>query len=338
MPDVRRIWYNRYMALLDPHGRNINYLRLSVTDRCNLRCRYCIPAEGVSKVRHTDILGYEELLQVAEAAVAIGVEKIRVTGGEPLVRRGIIDFLARLTQIPGLERLVLTTNGILLPEMARDLKAVGVQSLNISLDSLDPDTFARITRGGDVTRVLSGIAAVERAGFPYVKINMVVMRGVNDHEIADFAALTIDRPYRVRFIEYMPTAVDSGQSLTVPGAQLLASLASRYRLQPLEREALGGPATSFRIEGALGTVGVITPVSCHFCHECNRIRVTSSGIARSCLFTEETIDLKKVIARQNRLELQTALLAVVQAKPEKHNLCQSDAREHSSVQMSRIGG
>lgn len=326
------------MTLRDPHGRYINYLRLSVTDRCNLRCSYCMPAGGVAKFQHSDILSYEELLQVADAAVAIGVEKIRITGGEPLVRKGIIDFLGRLARIPGLKHLVLTTNGTQLPEMAQDLRDAGVQSLNISLDSLDPDTFRRITRGGDLTRVMDGIAAAQAAGFPFVKINMVVMRGINDHEVADFAALSIDRPYRVRFIEHMPTAGGTGETLTVPGAELMASLEKRYRLQPVQREAMGGPSTSFRIEGALGTVGVITPVSCHFCHECNRIRVTSSGFAKSCLFAEGKVDLKPVIALRDRPALQAALLDVVNAKPLRHDLSLDDSPKDSSLQMSNVGG
>ena len=180
------------MVLIDSYGRKINYLRLSVTDRCNLRCIYCMPAEGVRKLGHQDILSYEELMLLAETAVGIGIEKIRVTGGEPLVRNGILDFLGKLSAIPQLRQLVLTTNGMLLPEMAKGLRKAGVQRLNISLDSLRPETFARITRCGDLGRVLAGIQIAEEAGFP-IKLNVVVMRGMNDDEVVDFAGLTLDK-------------------------------------------------------------------------------------------------------------------------------------------------
>ena len=194
--------------MIDTYGRKINYLRLSVTDRCNLRCRYCMPEDGIPLLPQGGILSYEELYLVARTAVSLGIEKIRVTGGEPLIRKGILDFLSRLAGIPGLRQLVLTTNGLLLNEMAGRLKTAGVQRLNISIDSLVPENFRRITRGGEVSRVLSGIAAAEAAGFP-IKLNMVVMRGVNDHEVVDFAALTLDKPYAVRFIEFMPSGADA---------------------------------------------------------------------------------------------------------------------------------
>lgn len=326
------------MALFDPYGRTINYLRLSVTDRCNLRCQYCMPAAGVAKMQHADLLSYEELLRVAAAAVAIGVEKIRITGGEPLVRKGIVGFLARLAKLPGLKRLVLTTNGILLPEMAQLIRNAGVESLNISLDSLRPDTFRSITRGGDLARVLAGIAAAERAGFPFVKINVVVMRGINDHEVADFAAMTMNRPYRVRFIEYMPTNPESGwESLSISGEELLAGLAGQYRLKPVPKGSLDGPSVSYRIEGGVGTVGVITPVTCHFCHECNRIRVTSTGKTKSCLFGGEQLDLKPVLMTGDQAALQEALRRVVNSKPSKHSLLAA-GKENSALLMSQVGG
>lgn len=326
------------MALIDPSGRKIDYLRLSVTDRCNLRCTYCMPARGVTKLAHGDVLSYEDLYRVACAAVATGVEKIRVTGGEPLVRKGIIGFLERLAAIPGLKRLVLTTNGILLEEMAADLRAAGLESLNLSLDSLRPDTFARITRGGDISRVLAGIDAAARAGFPFIKINVVVMRGVNDREILDFAALTLDRPYRVRFIEYMPTLGDDGQeSLLVPGYELLDLLSRRFSLERAEKEIMAGPASYYRIAGAAGTIGIISPVSCHFCMECNRIRVTSTGMAKSCLFASGALDLKPVLRMNDDLALQQAVESVVSAKPARHNLGSAEPG-HSPVVMSQVGG
>lgn len=326
------------MSRLDQHGRRINYLRLSVTDRCNLRCTYCMPAAGVPSVGHAAILSYEHLLEAARAAVAIGVEKIRVTGGEPLVRKGIIGFLARVAAIPGLERLVLTTNGLLLKEMAADLRAAGVESLNISMDSLRPETYSRITRGGDVRHVLEGIRAAERAGFASIKINVVVMRGVNDREIAEFAALTLDRPYRVRFIEYMPTLKEDGwQSLTVPGEELIREISGSYQVERVVKEEMAGPASYFRIAGAAGQIGVITPVSCHFCHECNRIRITSTGLAKSCLFADDAVDLTPHLGGNDTGALQQALIRVIENKPERHALG-SEAAGPLPFAMSGIGG
>lgn len=325
------------MELTDPFGRKINYLRLSVTDRCNMRCVYCMPAGGLPLLNHGDIVSYEELLLIAETAVAAGIEKIRVTGGEPLVRKGIVPFLARLAAIPGLRQLVLTTNGIFLDEMAEELRQAGVQRLNISLDSLRPATFAGITRGGDLRRVLNGIAAAERAGFP-IKINMVVMRGINDAEILDFAALTLDRPLTVRFIEYMPAIrADNWESLILPGETVLDRIGLRFPFTPLERDGLAGPAKTFRIEGAAGTIGVITPVSGHFCGECNRIRVTAAGKARSCLFSDAGLDLRPLLARDDEAGLAAALRAIVDRKPGRHSLAAAE-ESHTPFAMSTIGG
>ena len=242
------------MAQTDSHGRHINYLRLSVTDRCNLRCSYCMPADGVVKLAHEDILRFEELERIAVQAVGLGIEKIRITGGEPLVRRGVVEFAAKLAAISGLKEIVLTTNGLLLREMAGGLRRAGVQRLNVSLDSLNPETYATITRGGELKKALDGIAAAEEAGFPPVKINMVVMRGVNDGEVLEFAALTLSKPCTVRFIEYMPTTMDAGwKSLSVSGGEMLEQIRRRYPLVPLEHSNTAGPARNFKIVGAAGT-------------------------------------------------------------------------------------
>jgi cyclic pyranopterin phosphate synthase len=325
------------MELIDTYGRKINYLRLSVTDRCNMRCRYCMPAEGMNKLPRADILSYDELFRIAHAAVALGIEKIRLTGGEPLVRKGITGFLARLADIHGLRQLVLTTNGLRLEEMAEDLHAAGVQRLNISLDSLQPEVFTRITRGGDLTRVLAGIAAAERSGFP-VKINMVVMRGVNDAEVVDFASLAIHKPFTVRFIEYMP-AIKEGNwhSLTVPSQEILARISMKYNCHPIDRKELAGPALEYRIEGGAGTIGVITPISGHFCGDCNRIRVTSTGVARGCLFSAAETDLKPYIKTSDMDGLYEALRTIVTGKPGWHQIsaCQTD---HSPFAMASVGG
>ncbi len=324
------------MELTDTYGRRINYLRLSVTDRCNLRCTYCMPADGVPKLSHGEMLSYEELLRVAREAVFLGIEKIRITGGEPLVRKGLVGFIEQLAAIPGLKELVLTTNGLLLREMALSLRRAGVQRLNISLDSLKPKTFAEITRGGELHRALDGIAAADEAGFPPVKINMVVMGGVNDNEVLDFAALTLQRACTVRFIEYMPINKEPGwASLSIAGSEILARIGSRYKLVPLVGTEMAGPARNFKIHGAAGAIGIITPISGHFCDSCNRIRVTAAGLVRSCLFAEEGVDLKEYLRSADDGKLQGILRRVVTGKPGRHHLANE---EHAAFAMSQIGG
>ncbi len=325
------------MPLLDSIGRHINYLRLSVTDRCNLRCTYCMPEAGIGKIAHSDILSYEELYRIAQAAVSIGIDKIRITGGEPLVRKGIIHFLQQLSKIPGLEQLVLTTNGVLLEEMAADLRAAGVQRLNISLDSLNPNTFAQISRRGDLMRVLAGIEAAKASGFP-IKLNMVVMRGINDHEIVDLAALATTSAITVRFIEYMPAIREHNwQKLVVPGSEILSRLAQHFTLVPVEQSETAGPARNFRIPGAIGTLGVITPVSHDFCSECNRIRVTASGLAKGCLFSTSQVDLKLALRNGSNMLLNQALGSVVETKPVRHQMNPEECY-HQAFSMSSIGG
>jgi cyclic pyranopterin phosphate synthase len=330
-------WESSIMALVDAHGRKINYLRLSVTDRCNLRCTYCMPAQGVAKVTCCEVLRYEDLLKLAAAAVRIGIEKIRVTGGEPLVRKGLPAFLSQLAGLPGLRELVLTTNGVLLAEQAAALKAAGVQRLNISLDSLRPETFAQITRGGNLARVLAGIAAAEAEGFP-IKINMVVMRGVNDDEVADFAALTLDKPITVRFIEYMPAArVEDYRSLLVPGNDILAALSRRFSLFTMESSELCGPSRNYRISGGVGSIGLITPLTGHFCANCNRLRVTATGMVRSCLFGRDAVDLKPLLADTAAGALEQALRRLAEEKPAGHRLDEPTLTP-TPFAMAAIGG
>ena len=297
-----------------------------------------MPTDGIPLLPHGEILSYEELFLVARTAVSLGIEKIRVTGGEPLVRKGILGFLHRLAGIPGLRQLVLTTNGILLEEMAEPMKSAGVQRLNISIDSLDLGNFLRITRRGDMSRVLAGVAAAERAGFP-IKLNMVVMRGVNDHEVVDFAALTLEKPYTVRFIEFMPSGAGENEwrSRVVPGKETLDRIAERFRFDEIDRSELAGPAREYKIRGAAGTIGVITPVTGHFCRDCNRIRITASGTARGCLFSREETDLKPLLRERDAQGLEKALLGIVRFKPGKHRLGSNDPGR-SSLDMSRVGG
>lgn len=326
------------MSLIDTYGRRINYLRLSVTDRCNLRCSYCMPAEGVEKLDHSQVLSYADLLRVSAEAVAAGIEKIRVTGGEPLVRKGILGFLGDLAALPGLKELVLTTNGLLLKEMAQGLRDAGVQRLNISLDSLKPETFAEITRGGKLSRVLDGIEAAESAGFPPHKINVVVMRGVNDDEILDFVEWTVRRPYAVRFIEYMPTCGDADwRDLCVPGSEIRERIAARYPIEEIRNSERSGPSKNFRVAGAQGSLGIITAMTGHFCDGCNRLRVTASGIAKGCLFSASGVDLRPVLATGDDELLRQEIGRIVAAKPGRHQVTDEGA-EATPFAMSRVGG
>ncbi len=326
------------MQLTDSNGRNINYLRLSVTDRCNLRCFYCMPKEGIVSKGHDAVLSYEELLLVAETAVGIGIEKIRITGGEPLVRAGIVDFLAKLSAIPGLRHLALTTNGLLLPEMAADLRRAGVQRLNVSLDSLNPQTFSDITCGGDLARVLAGLEAAGQAGFPPPKINVVIMRGVNDAEIMAFAEMTRLGGNSIRFIEYMPVLKDEGwQRYCISGEEILERIAASYQLEPVDKGAFAGPSRDFRIPGARGSIGIITAVSGHFCSDCNRIRVTSTGQAKGCLFSDEKTDLLPSLRPPDREQLAEVLRGIVSGKPERHGIS-GDSYTHQNFTMAQVGG
>lgn len=326
------------MGLKDGHGRKINYLRLSVTDRCNLRCFYCMPEEGVQDVGHNSVLSFEELQMIAECAVGLGIEKIRITGGEPTVRAGLVDFLTRLAAIPGLRHLALTTNGMLLEQMAADLYKAGVQRLNVSLDSLNHRTFREITRGGDLQKVLAGLDAAIAVGFPPPKINVVIMRGVNDGEILDFAELTRTLGCSVRFIEYMPVVKEEGwQRLCLSGQEVLQRIREQYPLETVDRGVYAGPSQDYRIPGATGTIGIITAVSCDFCSDCNRIRVTARGQAKGCLFSDQKTDLLPFLRPPDRDGLCRTVQRIVADKPEGHSI-RCGEYEHSNFSMAQVGG
>lgn len=325
------------MALVDTFGRKINYLRLSITDRCNLRCSYCMPSDGVAKRTHNDILRFEELYRIATIATELGIEKVRITGGEPLVRKGVVDFLSRLSALPKLKELVLTTNGVMLPSMAQDLYDAGVKRLNVSLDTFDEATFTRITRQGKLSDVLAGIAAARDIGLP-VKINTVVMRGINDGEILDFVEKTLDSPDSVRFIEYMPVIkAQNWQSLVMTGGEILEHISQTYEIETVDSGHLCGPAKMYRIKGAAGTFGLITPLSGHFCSQCNRIRISADGHASSCLFSDDRIDLRPALSHISDSFLKTELLQMIGSKPAQHNLSTTHA-SHVPFAMSNIGG
>jgi cyclic pyranopterin phosphate synthase len=302
-----------------------------------MRCRYCMPPAGIDKLDAREILSYEDLYRIARVAVAEGVEKIRVTGGEPLVRKGIVEFLARLGKLPRLKELVLTTNGQLLPEMAAALRDAGVQRVNISLDSFDPQTFIAITRRGNLRKVIEGLMAADRVGLG-VKINMVVMRGINDHEIEEFAALSLNRSHTVRFIEYMPVLKeDNWRARVVSGDEIIERLASRYALRAIDSVQRAGPAREYRINGARGNLGVITAVSGHFCDSCNRVRVTATGMARSCLFSDTGVDLRPLLACDADDALADGIRRLVVDKPSRHEL-DTEQGGYNAFAMAAIGG
>ena len=313
--------------MLDSFAREITYLRISITDRCNYRCRYCMPEEGVEKRAHGDICSLEELRDMAAAAVRCGVKKIRVTGGEPLVRRGAVDFCRMLSKIPGVEELCITTNGSLLTEQAAALREAGVTHLNISLDTLKEERFRAITRAGTLSDVLRGLESAERAGFEKIKLNCVLLGGVNDDEIADFAALTRAHDWQVRFIERMPMGCGMGFGTYLPAKVVLE------RCPELEAVSHDGVAACYRFPGAKGTVGLIAPMSHAFCSECSRIRITADGKLKPCLHSGEEISLRGLSGD----ELEAAIRRGILMKPERHHMDETGETE-AQRGMFEIGG
>jgi GTP 3',8-cyclase len=283
--------------------RRVDYLRLSVTDRCNLRCVYCMPAEGVPPRSHDDILSYEELLAFAAAAVAAGVTRVRVTGGEPLVRKGFVGFIERLAALEGLTDLSLTTNGILLPGCAAELRAAGLKRVNVSIDSLDAGRYAHLTRGGRLSDALAGLDAAFAAGFAPVKVNAVLLAGATD-EVDGFVELTRRRDVHVRFIEYMPLDRRlAGERDFVPAWSVLERLRADHHAEDVDGPFGLGPARYYRVPGALGTIGFISGVSDHFCARCNRLRLMSDGRLKTCLFSapERELDVRPLIGDPRKL-------------------------------------
>ena len=312
----------------DGCGRTIDYLRLSVTDLCNYRCRYCMPPEGVEKRLHSDILSIEELAEIAEAAVACGVKKIRLTGGEPLVRRGLVGLCRMLRAIPGVEELCITTNGSLLPHLAKPLREAGLDRLNISLDTLRPDRFAAMTRRGTLQDVLDGIQAAEAAGFYDLKFDTVLIGGFNDDEIEDFVELSRNHPWEMRFIELMPMGPCAGwdRSCFLSGSTVLERVPE---LEPLEAQ---GVARRYKLPGAAGTVGLISPVSHDFCADCRRVRVTSDGKLKGCLHSREEVPLRGLHGEA----LVNAIRQGIRQKPERHHLAERPS--DTPRNMNQIGG
>jgi cyclic pyranopterin phosphate synthase len=276
-----------------PQPPQVNYLRLSITDRCNLRCFYCLPGKGFEKLPAGEILRYEEFLRLARVAAGLGLKKIRVTGGEPLIRLGAVDFLARLTQVPGVQEVCLTTNGVRLAELAGDLYAAGVRHLNLSLDTLDAARYEEITGGDHFARVMAGLDRALALGFHPVKINCVVLRGLNDGEVLQFALLAKEAPVQVRFIEFMPIVnQERWEAHFLPMAEVKARLAALGPMTAVPARLTAGPAEIWRPAGFRGELGFISPVSSHHCPTCNRLRLTAAGRLRPCLFSSQEIDIK----------------------------------------------
>jgi len=331
------------MAHVDAYNRPISYLRISVTDRCNLRCVYCMPPEGVAWRPHDDILRYDEIETVARAAAELGISKVRLTGGEPLVRLGIVDLVRMLARIPGIDDLAMTSNGTLLARHAPQLAAAGLQRVNVSLDTLRPERFRRITRRGQLEDVLAGMAAARQAGLTPVKINTVVIRDMNDDEVIDFASKTVTDGWHVRFIELMPVGNgglidDAWRKRVVTAAEIRGKVeAALGELQPARISAGGGPARTYRLPGARGTLGFITPISDHFCYRCNRLRLTADGQLRPCLLSDHEIDLRTPLRRgADVAEIKALLLEGIGDKPLQHHL--AECRWPEKRVMSEIGG
>ncbi|HYA04223.1 MAG TPA: GTP 3',8-cyclase MoaA [Syntrophobacteria bacterium] len=329
------------MPPIDPYERRIDYLRVSVTDRCNLRCRYCMPPEGARKLAHADILSYEELLRLVRIALDIGISKVRLTGGEPLVRKGIIDFCRRLSRLPGLKSLSLTSNGVLMEECARDLFEAGIHRVNISLDTIRREKFYQITGVDAFDTVWRGIRAAEEAGFYPIKLNVVAMRDMNEDEIVDLALLTRSHPYHVRFIEFMPVSPEVSWSPRhfVSADEIIARLQTIGPLEQITAAHTNGPARHFRWPDAPGVIGIISPISHHFCPTCNRIRLTADGKLRTCLFSDEEGDIKSPLRQgASDAELADTLRKAIARKPEKHTVQPDLFRKCQSRPMVTIGG
>jgi cyclic pyranopterin phosphate synthase len=323
-----------------PAGQVVDYLRLSVTDRCNYRCVYCMPPEGVPFIPHEEILSYEDMVFFVRAAVAMGISKVRLTGGEPLVRRGLPDLVGLIHAIPGIQGISLTTNGVLLPKFAEALKAAGLDRVNISLDSLDPERYRLLTRGGSLEAVLEGVEAALRASLDPVKLNVVMMPDLLP-ELPSFVAITRDRPLHVRFIEWMPVGGCGPRS---PGdmlakAEVMAALGELGahglgELCPVESPEGWGPAHYYRFPGHLGTVGFIGSVSDHFCKECNRLRLTADGRLKNCLFSDHEIDVEGAVHARDR----EAVIALIQESLECKTFDKNLLPGRTSLGMSQVGG
>lgn len=317
--------------MVDQFGREITYLRISVTELCNLRCRYCMPMEGVCKKAHDEMLTEDELVQAVEVAAALGIRKVRVTGGEPLVKKNIVSICRRIAAVPGIEELCMTTNGVMLPELARPLREAGLQRVNISLDTLDAEKYTYITRIGRLEDAIAGIEAALAAGFEKVKINAVLIGSFNDDEIPALAELTQQYPVDVRFIEMMPmyNSGDFDKDCFLPYTKVLEVMPELVPVSPD-----GGVAKLYTLPGARGRVGLISPINAHFCAECNRLRLTADGKLKPCLHSAAEYSIKGL----DRAGMRAVMESTIYQKPKWHGELNAVNRSQAGRNMNQIGG
>lgn len=315
----------------DTFDRTITYLRVSITDRCNLRCRYCMPEDGVCKLQHRDILSFEEIVEIVHCAAELGIKKVRITGGEPLVRKGCAELCGKISKIPGIEELTLTTNGVLLEQTAQALKENGVSRVNVSLDTLNPEKYRKITGGGAIEPVFRGLEAAKAAGLSPLKLNTVLIGGFNNDEIPDFVEMTRHAPVELRFIELMPLGpgAEFGEEAYLPGDTVLQQMPE---LAPLPSD--GGVARLYQLPGAMGRVGLISPLSRHFCSSCNRLRLTAEGALKPCLHSSQEISLRHLHGDA----LRQAILTAAKAKPKMHGTLDAHHKSEAGRTMDTIGG
>lgn len=324
----------------DLHMRQIDYLRVSVTDKCNFRCIYCMPEEGIELKNHKDIMRLEEFLHIITLGVEMGINKVRITGGEPLVRRGIVGFISKINQIPGIKDIALTTNGALLGQMAEQLKQAGLNRVNISLDTLDVDKFRSITRVGHLPTVVKNIDKALEVGFNPVKINVVIIKDFNYDEVLDFVSLTKNKPIHVRFIELMPIGETDKweEDKFVPSEIILTKIKEHYQVINSTGVTGSGPAKYMSVVGHQGSIGFISALSSHFCHQCNRLRLTAEGKLRPCLHGSKEIDLKTPLrSGASDEELKEIILQAIKVKPQKHSMREL-GWENAKKMMYQIGG
>ncbi len=326
--------------MIDCYNRKIDYLRISITDRCNLRCRYCMPEEGITERSHSEILSYEQIVRIVHIASQCGIRKVRLTGGEPLVRKNICKLISSITSIPKINEVSLTTNGVVLSAMADDLKAAGLNRINVSLDTLNPARFNLITRRNNFYEVIKGIEKAISIGLTPVKINTVLMKDINDDEIFDFIDLTTKMPVHIRFIEFMPfgNLPFQQQIHFISSNEIKQKISSRLKMSEIKKTQGSGPAETFSVNNAKGTIGFISAISNHFCSDCNRIRLTANGKLRSCLFSNGETNLKLALENNaNDKVLINLFRRAVLNKPDRHRIGEI-LPATTSLDMYQIGG
>lgn len=324
----------------DSYGREINYLRVSITDRCNLRCRYCMPEEGIQKIEHYSILSLEELYRLIRVATGLGIKKVRLTGGEPLIRKNIVQLISNIAGLSEIDDLALTTNGMLFPSMAESLKSSGLKRVNFSMDTMVGEKFKYITRGGELENVSKGIFKALELGMEPVKINTVVIKGFNDSEILDFVALAYKYPLHIRFIEFMPIGdlLFWKQEKLMSVDEIKDKIEREYVLYQGSKIEGNGPAKYYHIEGGMGTIGFISPMSNHFCGSCNRIRMTADGSLRGCLYEKAEVNLKSALLNgASDEELKNLFIKTIINKAPRHNM-NSGWGSQNERKMYQIGG